>query len=83
MLWVAAMYLLLSMADMVCLVCRNCGVHEQCWVGMVCWSLSYVVKFAAEHQWHIGLSSMTVHVEGCRVSSAEYHVHLVGPGPRV
>jgi len=33
MLWVAAMVLP---------VCRNCGVHEQCWV---CWCLSYVVKF--------------------------------------
>ena len=22
----------------------NCGVHEQCWVCMVCWSLSYVVN---------------------------------------
>ena len=30
MLWVAATQLLLSMADMVCLVCRSCGVHKQC-----------------------------------------------------
>ena len=29
---------------MVCLVCRNCRVHEQCWVYMVCWSVSYVVN---------------------------------------
>ena len=38
MLWVAATYnvlAVLSMADMVCLACRNCGVHEQCWVCMV------------------------------------------------
>ena len=34
MLWVDAMYLLLSMAGIVCLACRNC---EQCWVCMVCW----------------------------------------------
>ena len=40
---VAAMYnvlAILSVADMVCLACcRNCGVHEQCWVCMVCMSL--------------------------------------------
>ena len=28
MLWVAAISLLLSMADMICLVCRRCGVHS-------------------------------------------------------
>ena len=28
---------ILSMADMVSLtLCRNCAVHEQCWVCMVC-----------------------------------------------
>ena len=26
-------------------VCRNCAVHEQCWVCVVCWSLNYAVKF--------------------------------------
>ena len=36
---------ILSMADMVRLVCRICGVHEQWWVCMACWSVSYVVKF--------------------------------------
>ena len=36
MLWVAAMVLP---------VCRNCGLHEQCWICMVCWCLSYVAKF--------------------------------------
>ena len=36
MLWVAAMVLPVR---------RNCGVHEQCWICMVCWCLSYVVKF--------------------------------------
>ena len=29
-LWVAATSRLLSMADVVCLVFRSCGVHEQC-----------------------------------------------------
>ena len=24
--------------------CRNCAVLEQCWVCVVCWSLSYAVK---------------------------------------
>ena len=33
------MSLLLSMADMVGLVYRNCGVYEQCWVCMACWSV--------------------------------------------
>ena len=37
---------ILSMADMVCRDCmQNCGVHEQCWVCMLCWNLSCVVKF--------------------------------------
>ena len=26
-------------------ICRSCGVHEQCWFCMACWSVSYVVKF--------------------------------------
>ena len=42
--WVGSAQLLLSIAGMVCLVCRNCRVHEQCWVYMVCWSVSYVVN---------------------------------------
>ena len=29
-LWVAATELLLSLEYVVCLVCRSCGVHEQC-----------------------------------------------------
>ena len=32
------------MADMVCLVCRSCGVHKQCWACMACWNVNYVVK---------------------------------------
>ena len=40
----------------VLLVCRNCGVHEQCWIGMVCWSLSYVVNFIAAEHGKYGLS---------------------------
>ena len=34
---------ILSMADMVCLECRNCGVHELGLYGYV--RVSYVVKF--------------------------------------
>ena len=35
----------LSMAESVLPVRGNCRVHEQCWICMVCWSLSYIVKF--------------------------------------
>ena len=40
-------------------------------VCMVCWGLSYVVKFIAEGRGRYGL------IEDCGVSNAEYHVHLV------
>ena len=63
---------ILSMADMYVLpVCRNCGVHEQCWI---CWSLSYVMKFiAAEH----GRYGYSFYVKDCGVSNAEYLAHSV------
>ena len=35
---------ILSMADMVCLECRNCGVHELGLYGIYV-GVSYVVKF--------------------------------------
>ena len=49
---------ILSMTDMACLgTCRNFGVHEQCWVCMACWSLSwslsFVVKFYCCWTWQI------------------------------
>ena len=34
-LWVAAMQLLMSMAD-ICLACRSCGVHKHHYVCMAC-----------------------------------------------
>ena len=58
-------------------VCRNCGVHEQCWVYMVCMVyglydvlgvLSYVVKFAAAEHGRYGS------MEDFGVSKAEYLV---------
>ena len=55
----------------VAMYCRNYGVHEQHWVCMVCWGLSYIVKFIADG--HGGYGSMKY----CGVSNAEYLVHLV------
>ena len=74
--WVAEMYsvvAILSMADMACLnslyACRNFGVYDQCWVCVIYWSWSYVVKFYC-----CRLTDM----EDCGVSNAEYtFVHLV------
>ena len=58
----------LNMADMVCLECRNCGVHE-----LVCWSkVCCEILFAAEH------GRYCLYVERYGVSSAEYSVHLTG-----
>ena len=37
--------LLLSTADMVCVLCTSCEVHEQRLVSMAGWSASYVVNF--------------------------------------
>ena len=42
---VTATSLLLSMAHMLCHVCRSCGVHERCGICMACWSVIYVVNF--------------------------------------
>ena len=39
-LWVAATQLLLSNADMICLVCRSCGVAQGCWC------VSYAAKLS-------------------------------------
>ena len=56
---------ILSMAD----VCGNCGVHEQCWVCMVC--MVYVKKIFAAECGRYGS------MEDCGVSNIEYLVHLV------
>ena len=40
-----ATQMLLSMADVVSLVCRSCGMHKQYLVFIACWSVSYIVKF--------------------------------------
>ena len=55
MLWVAAMCLLYWAWQIwsVLTVCRNCAMYEQCWVCMVCWSLSYAVKFFCCWTWQI------------------------------
>jgi len=55
------------MAGVVCLAYRSCGVHEQWWICMACWSVSYVVNFCFCWTWHIWV---VIYVEGCWVSSA-------------
>ena len=39
-------WLLLSVAGMVQVVCRRCGVGEEWWVGVVCWNVHYVKFYA-------------------------------------
>ena len=68
MLWVAAMKFLMSMADMICLECRNCGVHG--WVCMVCCEILLL--------WNMAGMDCLLCRRLCGVSSAEYSVHLVG-----
>ena len=64
------------MADVSCTpACRNCRVHEQCWVCVACWSVSYVVEFYYCWIWQLWI---VFYVEDCGVSSAECYVHLVG-----
>ena len=42
MFLVAAILLLLSMADMVCIVCRNCEVHELSLHGILGFKYSFL-----------------------------------------
>ena len=60
MLWVAAMSLLYWAWQIrsVLTVSRNCAVHEECSVCVVCWSLSYAVKFVAAEYGRYGSSFM-------------------------
>ena len=57
---------------MVCLVCRNCGVHELCMLGLY-GKLEFKVMLLLDVAHRI-----VSYVEGYGVSSAEYCVHLVG-----
>ena len=56
------------MAGIVCLVCRNCEQHWVCMVATL-GVLSYVILAESDMD--------CLYVEGCRASSAKYHVHLV------
>ena len=64
-------YYWFGMADVVCLVCRSCGVHERCWVlyGMLECQLSCELLFLLNM-----VHMVVLHVKGCWVSSAEYLV---------
>ena len=58
---------------MVCLECRNWGVHELGLYGTVCWSKLCKILLL------LNIADMDcLYVEGCGVSRAEYSVHLVG-----
>ena len=59
MLWVAVTQLLLSVADMVCLICRSCGVHKQCAESMACWS-----ELCCEFVLLLNVADI-LYVEGC------------------
>ena len=48
---------------------KSCGVHEQCWVCMACWSVSYVVSFCC--CWTCMAHMIVLHAEGWWVSSGE------------
>ena len=45
---------------------QNCGVHEQCYICMACWSVSYALNFCCCWTWQVVL-----YAEGYGVSSAE------------
>ena len=57
-------------------ICRNCIVHEQCWVCIACQSsVSYVVKCCYCLTWQTWI---VFYVEDCGESNAQCHVYLVG-----
>ena len=73
-----AMYLVYWVWGMVCLpVCRNCGVHEQCWVCIVC--MVYCLYGMLEFKLCCRILLLLRYglVESYGVSNAEYLLHLV------
>ena len=56
-----------------CIQNLSCGAHEQCWVCMACWSVSYVVNCYCCWTWQTWVA---LYAEGCGVSSAECHADV-------
>ena len=64
---------ILSMADMVIFLCSNCAAYEldlyNICLSNLCCKILLLLNMA---------DMVVVHVKGCKVSSAEYSVHLTG-----